>query len=66
MLRPRIKDDTIEALLRLMDGTRYFEDICADLARTHPGVDPHSVRDVIADLIDAGFVEEGARSRHLA
>lgn len=74
MLRPRIKnrtviglmrelDDethTIEALLRLLDGTRYIEDICHDLSRTHPGLDPDNVRDVIADLTDAGLVEEGA------
>lgn len=58
-----IDDDenhTIERLLGLMDGTRCFEDICADLARTHPGIDANSVRDVIADLTESGFVEEGA------
>lgn len=58
-----IDDDehhTIERLLGLLDGTRYFEDICADLARTHPGIDPNTVRDVIAELTASGFVEEGA------
>jgi hypothetical protein len=53
------ENHTIEALVRLMDGTRYFEDICAGLARTHPGIDPNTVRDVINDLTDAGFVEDG-------
>ena len=50
---------TIERLLVLMDGTRDVEAICADLATTHPGVSPESVREVIDELTSAGFVEDG-------
>lgn len=56
-----IDDDaehTIEALLMLMDGTRDVDGICEALAATHPGIDPDSVREVVADLTEAGFVEE--------
>lgn len=48
-------DGTIERLLVLMDGTRDVDGICADL----PEVDPVSVREVIEELTDAGFVEDG-------
>ncbi|MGH8917513.1 MAG: TOMM precursor leader peptide-binding protein, partial [Actinomycetes bacterium] len=51
-------DHTIEALLLLMDGNHNLEEICTDLATTHPDIDPDSVRKVIADLTAAGFVEE--------
>ncbi len=51
-------DGTIERLLTLMDGSRDLDTICADLARTHPGVEPQSVREVVVELIESGFVED--------
>lgn len=53
-------EGTLEHLLVLMDGTRDTDRICADLAVTHPDVDEASVREVIADLTAAGFVEDAA------
>lgn len=56
-----IEDDdagTVERLLTLMDGTRDLDEILADLARTHPDVDPGSAREAIADL--AGYLEDAA------
>jgi molybdopterin-synthase adenylyltransferase len=52
-------DGTIQRLLALLDGTRDLDTVCADLARTHPDVDPGSVRGVVDDLTAAGFVEDG-------
>lgn len=58
-----IEDDergTIARLLTLMDGTRDVESICADLATTHPDLDADSVREVIQQLIDEGFIEDAS------
>ncbi|WP_090943817.1 TOMM precursor leader peptide-binding protein [Nonomuraea jiangxiensis] len=52
------EDGSIARILALMDGTRTVEDICADFAKTHPDVDDDSVRGVIDDLVDSGFVED--------
>ncbi|PSL52827.1 bacteriocin biosynthesis cyclodehydratase domain-containing protein [Saccharothrix carnea] len=52
------EDRTLERILVLMDGTRDVDAICADVARTHPGVDPDSVREVVDDLTANGFVED--------
>ncbi|GAB2474843.1 hypothetical protein GCM10027187_48820 [Streptosporangium sandarakinum] len=41
--------------MALMDGTRTVDEICADFAKTRPGVDDDSVRDVIADLVESGI-----------
>lgn len=50
---------TIERLLTLLDGTRDIDTLCADLAVTHPELDPASVKAVVDDLTAAGFVEDG-------
>jgi bacteriocin biosynthesis cyclodehydratase domain-containing protein len=58
-----IEDDergSIAHLLTLLDGTRTMDDICADFAVTHPEVGSDSVRDVIQDLVDQGFIEDAA------
>nr|WP_236714789.1 TOMM precursor leader peptide-binding protein [Nonomuraea pusilla] len=51
-------DGSIARILALMDGTRTVDQICADFAKTHPDVDDDSVRGVIDDLVESGFVEE--------
>jgi molybdopterin/thiamine biosynthesis adenylyltransferase len=53
-------DGTIERLITLMDGSRDLDTICADLASTHPGIDLDSVRVVVGDLVESGFVEDAA------
>jgi hypothetical protein len=58
-----IEDDehgSIARLLTLMDGTRDMDAICADLAATHPDLDAGSVREVIGQLIDEGFIEDAS------
>ncbi|MFG1754507.1 hypothetical protein [Streptosporangium sandarakinum] len=45
----------ITTIVALMDGTRTVDEICADFAKTHPGVGDDSVRDVIADLVESGI-----------
>ncbi|MFF0249624.1 hypothetical protein ACWEU6_17770 [Streptosporangium sandarakinum] len=52
------EDGSVATIVALMDGTRTVDEICADFAKTHPGVDDDSVRDVIADLTESGFVED--------
>ncbi|WP_177227634.1 TOMM precursor leader peptide-binding protein [Nonomuraea pusilla] len=51
-------DGSIARILALMDGTRTVDQICADFAKTHPDVDDDSVRGVIDDLVESGFVED--------
>jgi molybdopterin-synthase adenylyltransferase len=56
-----IADDdegSIAAIVALMDGTRTVDQICADFTETRPDVDDDSVRDVVADLIESGFIED--------
>lgn len=55
-----IEDETgvIERILTLMDGTRDREAIRAEVARTHPDIDPDSVDEAVDDLVAAGFVED--------
>lgn len=53
-------DGTIARLITLMDGTRDLDTICTDLVGAHPGVDPASVREVVGDLVESGFVEDAA------
>lgn len=52
------EDGSIATILALMDGTRTVEEICADFGKTHPDVDDDSVRGVIEDLVESGFVED--------
>ena len=52
------EDGSIARLIVLMDGTRTVDDVCAAFAETHPDVDEQDVREVIAGLIDGGFVED--------
>ena len=52
------EDRAIARLIVLMDGTKTIDQICATFAETHPDFDDQSVREVIAGLIDNGFVED--------
>jgi molybdopterin/thiamine biosynthesis adenylyltransferase len=52
------EDGAIAQLIVLMDGTKTIDQICATFAETHPDFDDQSVREVIAALIDNGFVED--------
>ncbi len=52
------EDGTIARILTLLDGTRDVAQVCADLAATHPGVAQESVREVVDQLIEQGFVED--------
>ncbi|SCE85751.1 Molybdopterin or thiamine biosynthesis adenylyltransferase [Micromonospora coriariae] len=58
-----IQDDEtgmVARMLTLMDGSRSFEQIHEELSVTHPGLDRDSVREVIQQLIEQGFVEDAA------
>ncbi|WP_329080354.1 MULTISPECIES: TOMM precursor leader peptide-binding protein [unclassified Streptosporangium] len=52
------EDGAIARLIVLMDGTRTVDQICAAFAETHPDTDEEDVREVIAGLIQNGFVED--------
>lgn len=52
------EDGGVARILALLDGTRTVEEVCADFARTHPDVDGDSVRGVIDELVEGGFVED--------
>ncbi|WP_146228067.1 PqqD family protein, partial [Micromonospora sp. S4605] len=54
------EDGTIARLLTLLDGTRDVAQVCADLAVTHPGLAEESVREVVDQLIEQGFIEDAA------
>lgn len=54
------EDGTIARILVLLDGTRDVAQVCADLAATHPGIDEDSVREVVDQLIEQGFIEDAA------
>lgn len=58
-----IQDDeqgSIARLLTLMDGTRDVDEILVAFAATHPELDGDSVREVVHQLIEQGFVEDAA------
>lgn len=57
----KIQDDeegSVARILALLDGTRDLAQVCADLAATHPDLDEESVREVVDQLIEQGFVED--------
>lgn len=51
---------SIEALLKLLDGTRDTADVSAAFVDQFPDVSPDSVHEVIENLAASGFLEEGA------
>ncbi|MGS2620032.1 TOMM precursor leader peptide-binding protein [Micromonospora sp. LZ34] len=56
-----IQDDEegpIARILTLLDGTRDLAQLYADLAVTHPDLDEDSVREVVDQLIEQGFIED--------
>ncbi|TWJ21751.1 bacteriocin biosynthesis cyclodehydratase domain-containing protein [Micromonospora endolithica] len=54
------EDGTIARLLTLLDGTRDLTEVCHDLAATHPGLSDESVREVVDQLAEQGFIEDAA------
>ncbi|MGN9807274.1 ThiF family adenylyltransferase [Micromonospora sp. L32] len=58
-----IQDDeegSVARLLTLLDGTRTLAEVVADLAVTHPELSEESVREVMDQLIEQGFIEDAA------
>ncbi|RCG27091.1 ThiF family adenylyltransferase [Sphaerisporangium album] len=54
------EDAAIERLIRLMDGTRTIDEICAEFAETHPAVTEESVREVVDGLVAGGYIEDAS------
>src|SRR5215467_2241967 len=60
-----LQDDdggSIERLLLLLDGSRSIDEICEAFEQAHPEWDTESVKEVIGQLAEAGFLEDAAGS----